>query len=98
MSVWSLTNPDLRNYQDYDNNFECFDDLLDGETMVVNLRCVFSGEKHLQIQIIEVMPRLKLKTTNNRDVVYLLPDSESKNAIRKMQQPFYGIADEDVDG
>ena len=33
MSDWSLTNPDLRNYQDYDNNLECFDDWLDGETI-----------------------------------------------------------------
>jgi len=31
MSDWSLTNPDLRNYQDYDDNFECFNDWLGRE-------------------------------------------------------------------
>ena len=34
------------------------------------------------------------KTADNRDVVYRLPDSESKKAIPK----FYGKVDEDVDG
>ena len=32
ISDWSLTNPDLRNYQDYDKNLECFDNWLDRET------------------------------------------------------------------
>ena len=37
---------------------------------------------------------LDAKTTDNRDVVYLVPDSESKKAIPK----FYDKSDEDVDG
>ena len=67
MPDWSLTNPDLRNYQDYDINLEYFDDWLDGETINGRQSPVRSiREKHLQIEIIKGMPRFKtIKTSGN---------------------------------